>query len=152
MSTELDDPLRGLSPQQVRLLRLVQSGTTSSKALALETALQPGSIDTYLQAAARTLGAKGRIEAAQIFTNCERQNSQTPSQLRSRRLASRLKLLVVEMTGAVRAFVTGLPVGGRSHAFSWSRTVAEVLRAGLLGIAGIAVLLLVVVGLMKTFG
>jgi DNA-binding CsgD family transcriptional regulator len=140
-----------LSDQQVRLLRLVAAGVTSSKALAQQTGLRPGSIDTYLQAAARQLDAENRIEAARRLLLLEQESSQSASQLRTRHLAASLKSAIFRVARAARWFATGLPLGGQRHAYSWKRVALEIFRVALLGMAGLFVLVLFVLGFLKTF-
>jgi DNA-binding CsgD family transcriptional regulator len=56
-----------LSDRQRELLELVSDKVTTSKALAVETGLAPGTIDNLLQNAAQVLQVQGRAAAAQRF-------------------------------------------------------------------------------------
>lgn len=143
--------MTGLSETQARLLRLVSAGTTSSKALANETGLQPRSIDTYLHAAAKALGCANRILAAQRFVEIETQDSQSPSQLRTTHLAARLVSAILAVASVIRSVAFGLPVGGAKHDFGWRRIGLEILRVGIIGMVGVIALVLLVVGFLKTF-
>jgi DNA-binding CsgD family transcriptional regulator len=144
--------MRELSDQQMRLLRLVFTGTTTSKALANETGLQPRSIDTYLQAAAKALGCENRILAARRFAEIERESSQSPSQLRTTRLVAGLVSAIFAIANVARSFAFGLPLGGARHGFGWRRIALEILRVGVIGMAGVFALVLVVIGFLRTFG
>lgn len=152
MSDQLIHQLASLSAQQVRLLRLVKGGKTASKELARETGLQPASIDTYLQSAARTLGVRTRGEAAALLQRLEEESSQSPSQLRGRRLVERLKTGLSRYASWVWRFATDLPIGGREHGYSWRRIVVETFRVALIAIALVTALVLIVRGWMRTFG
>lgn len=59
--------LERLSARQRELLELVSNNVTTSKALAAETGLAPGTIDNLLQNAAQVLQVQGRAAAAQRF-------------------------------------------------------------------------------------
>lgn len=139
-----------LTEQQVLLLRLVAAGVSTSKELERKTGLKSTSIDTYLHAACRALGADGRKEAATRFLELEHLFSQSPSQLRTRRLAGWLKTAISAAVRGLRRFVTGLPIGGQFHSFSWWRVAAEMFRVALLGAAGVTFLMLIVRGMMRT--
>jgi DNA-binding CsgD family transcriptional regulator len=146
-----DHALAALSEQQIALLRLVARGTTSSKALARETGLQPASIDTYLHGAARMLGRSGRAAAAARMLELENELSQSGSQLRRRHLVQRLKSAVYRIVNAIWQFASGLPIGGRSHAHSWTRVGLEIVRVAILGLAALFALTLFVLGFLRTF-
>jgi len=139
-----------LSAQQLKLLQLVATGITTSKVLAQHTGLTPGSIDTYLQAAARTLGASGRIDAARQLEKLAEESSQSASQLRTKSLLIRIKSILIGAARGVRRFTTGLPIGGKLQALTPLRIAMEVFRVALLGVAGVACLALIVRGAMWT--
>lgn len=158
----MDDKRAALRDHHIKLLRLVAAGITTSKALARETGLKPNTIDTYLHAATRALDAGNREDAARRFIELERLNSQSTSQLRTRRLAGRVRsgTHVVAITAkrwvaATAKFiwhpVTELPRGGLEHAYSWKRVGLEMVRVSLLGMVGLFTLVLFVLGFLKTF-
>jgi DNA-binding CsgD family transcriptional regulator len=150
MALDENTDINNLTPQQIRLLRLVAAGKSASKELARETNLKESSIDTYLQAACRSLGVDGRKQAAKRLLELEL-ISQLPSQLRNKRLADQRKSAISRIAKGVWQFVTGLPIGGKTHTFSWWRVAAEIFRVALLGAAGVTFLVLIVRGMMRTF-
>lgn len=145
------DPLSQLSETQITLLRFVNEGVTSSKALAARTQLQPQSIDTYLYNASRALGERNRVSAARRFQELERENSQSPSELRAQPVATGRFSGISGATRAIRKLVSPVPIGGGEHDLP-KRTIAlEIIRVALLGIAGLFVLVLFIFGFLKTF-
>lgn len=139
-----------LSATQVRLLQMVAAGTTSSKALAVKTGLSPRSIDTYLHSAARELGCEGRIAAAAKHRHLEL-TSQLSSQLRAEEVATGRKSGISRWASIVIGFFTGLPLGGSSPPASAVYVTLQILRVGVIGSAGIAMLVLFLLGFLKVF-
>ena len=145
------DPLSQLSDTQVTLLRLVNDGISSSKALAARTNLQPQSIDTYLYNASRTLGARNRVAAAQRFRDLEEENSQSASQLRAGPVAEPGISRFSDLTGTIRKWLSPVPLGGQEHDLSKGNIALEIIKVALFGIVGLFVLVLFIFGFLKTF-
>ena len=151
MVGDSSDPLERLSATQIRLLRMVADGVTASKVLAQRTGLQPNSIDTYLQSAARQLGCPNRTSAAARLLELERENSQSRSQLRANRLVRRAKAVTFQVARAVWRFLTGVPLGGKRHDLSWAGVGLQILRVGIVGAVGLTALALILLGILRTF-
>ncbi|MET0239366.1 MAG: hypothetical protein ABW184_05655 [Sphingobium sp.] len=152
-----------LTERQRQLLELISSGVTSSKALAGVTGMAPGSIDTTLQRAARTLGVRDRISAATRYQEIQAQKSQSQSQLRSLSFREPQKSALSRFTSNGRSVITavakflsalfrGVPLGGSEHALRWDQITLEILRVALIGIVALSALVLFVLGFFRTFG
>lgn len=151
MSEVLPDPLADLNAQQLRLLRLISEGITTSKGLARETGLQPRSIDTYLHAAARKLGSENRIAAAARLAEIEARNSQSPSQLTSRPVVNSRISFIPKLAKLIRWSTTRLPLGGRQHDLGPAGVALATVYVSILGLGGLLLVVLLVLGILRTF-
>ena len=84
MERETPDAVARLSPRQKECLRIVYRRRTS-KEIAAELGLSPGTVDTYCAEAVATLDARNRREAAEILHLSESgAGDQTPSKVEPR--------------------------------------------------------------------
>lgn len=151
MPDVIPSPLSALNPQQLRLLRLIQEGVTSSKALARETGLQPRSIDTYLHSAAKILGSENRIAAAARLAQIEAEISQSPSQLTTTPLENPENSGNPGVARRIRWSITRLPLGGRRHDLGATGVAFATLYVSVLGLGGLLLVVLLVLGILRTF-
>jgi DNA-binding CsgD family transcriptional regulator len=150
VSQEELERIQSLTASQIRCLRLVRRGM-SSKEIALETGLSPGTVDQYLNRAASNLGVSGRREAARILDIAELKESKK-FQLQSQRLAVSRKLNSIGHSGDGHKIWGGLsslikwtpPLGGFRDDLTAAETFREIVKASL--IAAIAFGTLVATG------
>jgi DNA-binding CsgD family transcriptional regulator len=156
------NPISELTDRQRQLLERVASGIKTSKSLAVETGLSPGTIDNALQAAARVLGVNDRVSAAARYMDLIQQNSHTPSHMRTEGFAEWLKSALFRLTSSgwrgvtmAWSFLTlllrGVSLGGDRHDLRWDQITLEVLRVALIGAVALTVLALFVLGFFQTF-
>lgn len=138
-------------------MQLVAEDVTSSKALAVKTGLTPGSIDTLLQAAAKTLGTQSRKTAAARYVEL-RENSQTTSQLSLSGLSNPADTpsahpisTVRSVAQAIGEFLRGPPLGGEKHSLRWDQIMIRIFWVALIGMVTITALVLFVIGFLRTF-
>lgn len=151
------DIISQLSERQRQLLELVAADVTTSKALARETGLTPGSIDATLMRAARVLGVRDRKAAADRYQTLVRKSEQG-SEFRNPPFPDRFKSGVSGLVRVGRkAAETGAkvlrapPMGGRKHGLRWSEITFEVFRVALVGMVALSTLVLFVLGFFRTF-
>lgn len=136
-SLEELERVRSLTDSQIKCLRLVRRGM-SSKEIALETGLSPGTVDQYLNRAASTLGVSGRREAARILDSAEFKESKK-LQLQPRRLADCGEFNLIDRSGNKQARRGGLPpsldwfppLGGIRDELTAAETFREIVKAAL---------------------
>jgi len=138
VSREQLERIQSLTDSQIKCLRLVRRGM-SSKEIALETGLSPGTVDQYLNRATLTLGASGRREAARILDFSEFKESRK-FQLQSQRLADFGKFGSIGRSGgehssrdALASFLKWVPpLGGIRDEPRAGETVREIAKAALI--------------------
>jgi DNA-binding CsgD family transcriptional regulator len=153
-----DSPLERLTERQRQLLELVNRQVSRSKEIAKETGLAPGSIDTLLQNAAKTLGERDRKSAARRYAELI-DKSQHSSQLRQEALETEENQALSEFAAApvpaLRKFLRffkGPPLGGSSQHLRWDQIALQTLRVAAIGMVSIWALVLFVLGFFQTFG
>ncbi|PEQ14282.1 hypothetical protein B2G71_01360 [Novosphingobium sp. PC22D] len=153
-----ESPIDRLTERQRQLLDLVNKEVSKSKEIAKETGLAPGSVDTLLQNAAKTLGERDRKAAARRYAELV-ENSQDSSQLRSGDFESPVNSGVSEGAGAIgqvagkiAEFFRGPPLGGSEQRLSWEQIAWQILRVAVIGMVSIWLLVLFVLGFFRTFG
>jgi DNA-binding CsgD family transcriptional regulator len=153
-----DSPLDNLTERQRQLLDLVNRHVSRSKEIAKETGLAPGSIDTLLQNAAKTLGERDRKSAARRYAELI-DNSQHLSQLRQQGFETQQNQALSETAAAptsvfrkILKFFRGPPLGGSSQHMRWDQIALQVLRVAAIGLVSIWALVLFVLGFFRTFG
>lgn len=153
-----DSPLDSLTERQRQLLDLVNRQVSRSKEIAKETGLAPGSIDTLLQNAAKTLGERDRKSAARRYAELL-DNSQHSSQLRPQGFETEENQALSETAAApvsalrkILRFFRGPPLGGSSQHLRWDQIALQILRVAAIGMVSIWALVLFVLGFFRTFG
>lgn len=153
-----DSPLDRLTERQRQLLDLVNRQISRSKEIAKETGLAPGSIDTLLQNAAKTLGERDRKAAARRYAELT-DKSQNSSQLRQEGLETEENQALPDGAAAPQTvlrkilwFFKGPPLGGSSQHLRWDQIALQILRVAAIGMVSIWALVLFVLGFFRTFG
>lgn len=154
-----NDPLTQLTERQRQLLDLVFEGIRTSKDIAAQTGLAPKTVDNTLLAAARVLGERDRIAAANKYRNLLIEKSPELSPGRTKGLANAAKTVLFRLASSgrlgatmVRSFLLGVPIGGRNHTLQWDQITLQILRVAVIGAIGVSVLVLFVLGFYETFG
>lgn len=143
--------LSELSAIQIACLRLVATGTTTSKAIGRELNLSPGTVDTYLSRASRVLGADSRQEAAARLIEEESrtdETSQRASQSRSQQLGAALISGLLEVAAGVRWLFSVPPVSGPEHDLNWIEKTLAILRVAIVSLSFAMILVIAGAGLL----
>lgn len=146
----------GLSAAEVQCLELVAEGITASKAIAARTGLSPGTIDTYLSRAARTLGADSRRAAAVLYRELANappvEVSQSTSQSRPEPLVGMGGGWLSGVAAGARWLFTVPPISGPEHSFTWIEKTLAILRIAAVSLSAVVILTMVGAGLLWVTG
>lgn len=142
------DAVDALTPQQKTLLRMTAAGHSTKAMLRLGVTLREGTIDNYLSAATRALGARDRRHAARLLIEFEAKSASQLSQLRSPGVSDPpdfdILALSEPQTVMVREMGDGADQSAPSTiALGWASALGELIKTSLLAKISLSIALAV---------
>lgn len=137
-----------LTPQQKTLLRMTAAGHSTKAMLRLGITLREGTIDNYLSAATRSLGARDRRHAAQLLIEFEARGASQLSQLRSPGVSVPVEFDILALSEPQAIAVREMGDGAAQFAAStivpgWPSALGELVKSSLLAKISLSIALAV---------